>query len=166
MSKIYVLIGPKGGGKSYLGRLLEKELGIAFLAIEEIFLQLQAKGISTPDVQAKGYQIVEEQVLEILAGGSDVSFELTVLTPASTDLLNRLKSRAPVEIVAVVAPPELCLARIKTRDAARHIDIAEEKIAEINRISLSQQLDAALRVDTSTMNDDVILQIFKQMFDI
>ena len=50
MNKVYVLVGPKGSGKSYVGRLLEREFGIEFLSIEEIFVKLQRKGVSTPDV--------------------------------------------------------------------------------------------------------------------
>lgn len=103
---VYVLIGPKGGGKSYVGRLLEREFGIKFLAIEEIFINLQGKGISTPDVQARGYKIVEERISEILAKGNDaVSFEITVLTPSSRTLLEQLGQRSQMEMIQIYARP-------------------------------------------------------------
>ena len=140
------------------GRLLAKELGIKFLPIEEIFVKLQGKGVSPPDVQEKGYTIVEERVAEILANGNSVSFEITVLTPASRNLLSQLGLQAKVEMIQIYAPLELCLERIKSRDKASHIEIPEEKIMEINKLSVAQQIDAKLQIDSSKMSDEEILE--------
>ena len=142
MNRIYVLVGPKGSGKSYVGRLLNSEFGIEFLAIEEIFVKLQGTGVSTPYIQEKGYEIVEERVLEILNRGNAASFEITVFMPASKNLLSRLELNAHIELVQVYAPPELCLERIKARDSTKHIEISEERIAEINRLSVEQHVDS------------------------
>ena len=164
MSSVYVLLGPKGSGKSYIGRLLESKLGIKFLPIEEIFINLQHKGISTPDVQERGYELVKQKASEILAAGHDVSFEITVLTSASKNLLNQIGLQSHIEFIQVYAPPELCLQRIRTRDSASHIEISEEKIAEINRLSVNQQVSAKLQIDTSKMSDDKILESFKAVY--
>lgn len=40
MKTVYLLIGPKGSGKSYIGNLIENELGIKFLNVEEFFIDL------------------------------------------------------------------------------------------------------------------------------
>lgn len=157
---IYVLIGPKGSGKSHLGRLLEGEFGVKFLSIEKIFINLQGQGISTPEVQERGYKAVETRVSEILATGKSVSFEITVLTPASRNFLSRLERQARVEMIQMYAPLELCLERIKTRDTASHIETPEEKIREINRLSVKQQIDAKFRIDTSEMTDEEILETY------
>ena len=165
MNKVYVLVGPKGSGKSYVGRLLEREFGIEFLSIEEIFVKLQGKGVSSLDVQERGYKIVEECVSEILAKGYAVSFEITVFMPASRNLLNRLELQAQLEIIQVYAPLELCLERIKNRDETKHIEISEEKIAEINKLSVNQHLASKFRIDTSEMNDEEILEQFRVVYD-
>jgi shikimate kinase len=164
MNNVYVLIGPKGSGKSYVGRLLEKELGISFLPIEEIFIGLQKTGVSTPTVQEQGYTLVEARVLEMLATEQAVSFEITVLTPASKKLLTRLGKQAQVELIRVDAPPDTCLSRIKSRDQASHIKITEERIAGINRISARQQIDARLQIDTSQLGDAQILTQFTTVY--
>ena len=164
MKRIYVLIGPKGGGKSYVGRLLEQELGIQFLSIEEIFIRLQKKGISTSEVQEKGYQRVEAHVTDILTQSNAVSFEITVLTPASKHLLSRLGLLAEIEMVQILAPLELCLERIKQRDASRHIDIPEERIMEINELSLKQPIHTNLKIDTSQLNDEEMLEKFRTAY--
>lgn len=164
MSVVYVLIGPKGSGKSYLGRLLEKECGIKFLSIEDIFIKLQGKGISTPDVQERGYKTVEKRVSEILARENAVSFEITVLTPSSKNLLSQLGLRSHVEMIQVYAPLELCLERIKTRETVSHIEISEEKIIAINQLSENQQVNSKLRIDTSEMKDEEILEKFRAIY--
>ncbi len=164
MSKIYVLVGPKGSGKSYIGRLLNSAFGIEFLAIEEIFVKLQGTGVSTPDIQKKGYKIVEERILEILNRGIAASFEITVFTPASKNLLNRLELHASIETIQVYAPLELCLERIKVRDSVNHIEISDERIAEINRLSVEQHVDSKLQIDTSQMTDEQILEEFRVIF--
>jgi predicted kinase len=165
VSIIYVLIGPKGSGKSYIGRLLQREFGIKFLSIEELFIKLQGQGVSTPEVQEKGYKAVEEKVSATLARGTAASFEITVLTPSSRDLLNRLEQQARVEIIRVYAPLELCLERIKTRDTASHIEISQEKIREINQLSAKQQINAKFRIDTSEMTDEQILEKFRSIWN-
>ncbi len=132
-----------------------------FLPIEEIFMALQGKGVSTPDVQAKGYKLVEDRVSEILDDTQAVSFEITVLTPHSKDLLSRLAQSFQVELIQVYAPLSLCLERIKMRDQTKHINIAEDRITEINTLSINQQLDTKLKIDTSMMNDQEILEKFK-----
>ena len=165
MNKIYVLVGPKGSGKSYIGSLLKREFGIEFLSIEEIFVKLQGKGVSTLDVQERGYKIVEECVFGILAKGHSVSFEITVFMPASRNLLNRLELQAQLEIIQVYAPLELCLERIKNRDETKHIEISEQKIAEINRLSVNQHLASKFRIDTSKMNDEEILRQFRVVYN-
>lgn len=161
---VYVLIGPKGSGKSHVGRLLEKELNISFLPIEAIFVGLQKTGISTPAIQEQGYAMVEARVLEILVTKQAVSFELTVLTPASKNLLTRLGRQTQVELIQVYAPPDICLIRIRNRDQASHIEISEERIIEINRISASQQIDVRLQIDTSQLNEAQILEQFTAVY--
>ena len=164
MNRIYILIGPKGGGKSYVGRLLEQEFGIQFLPIEEIFIQLQKKGVSTSEVQEKGYQRVEARVTDILTQSNAVSFEITVLTPASKDLLSRLGLLAQIEMVQISAPLKLCLERIKQRDASDHIDIPEERIMGINKLSVKQQIHTKLKIDTSQLNDEEMLEKFRKEY--
>ena len=36
---VLILVGPKGSGKTYIGSLVERELGVRFLRVEPIFLE-------------------------------------------------------------------------------------------------------------------------------
>lgn len=46
---IFVLVGPKGSGKSHIGDLISRKLGIPFLRVEPIFLE----NIRTSKLQGK-----------------------------------------------------------------------------------------------------------------
>ena len=41
MKTLYMLIGPKGAGKSYIGRLVSQRTDIRFLRVESIWLTVQ-----------------------------------------------------------------------------------------------------------------------------
>jgi hypothetical protein len=43
---VLVLVGPKGSGKTYVGTLTNKELGVPFLRVEPIFLENLRKSLS------------------------------------------------------------------------------------------------------------------------
>jgi len=79
--------------------------------------------------------------------------------------LSRLGLQARIEMIQIYAPPELCLARLSARDSASHIDISEEKIREINRLSVNQQIEARLRIDTSELRDEEILEKFGRLLN-
>lgn len=60
MKTIFILIGAKGSGKSYVGRLIEKNLGIKFMLTEKIFLKIQNfRDISDKSFLKEGYETVE-----------------------------------------------------------------------------------------------------------
>tara|TARA_B110000879_G_C11069656_1_gene470167 strand:- start:674 stop:829 length:156 start_codon:yes stop_codon:yes gene_type:complete len=39
LKTFYVLIGPKGSGKPYIGSILEQEVGLKFLSVEKLGLK-------------------------------------------------------------------------------------------------------------------------------
>ena len=67
--------------------------------------------------------------------------------------------------IQIYAPLHLCLERIKSRDGTKHIKISEEKIVKINSLSVNQHVDSKLRIDTSEMSDEEILQQFRAVYD-
>ena len=49
MKRVLVLVGPKGAGKSTIGAVIERELGVPFVRVEPVFLAvLEALGRLTP----------------------------------------------------------------------------------------------------------------------
>ncbi|MEZ4762830.1 MAG: hypothetical protein R3C26_06385 [Calditrichia bacterium] len=80
--------------------------------------------------------------------------KITVYTPHSNKLVDNLRNKYAVEEIRVFAPNEVCLSRIRSRQSDRHINILEDKIIEINRLS-NAELDAKLMIINSLTNADI-----------
>lgn len=163
---VYILIGPKGSGKTYIGQLLEKELDIRFLAVEPIFMSIKGQRHNTDeDFIREGFELVEEAIDKSLEYHNGISFEATGATPLFKDLVNKLRRKYTVMLVRFRAPLALCLERIKTRDASLQIPVSEELIEKVNRLSDTADFDYTLTIDnsgTSTgASDREIIDSFK-----
>ena len=56
MKHVLVLVGPKGAGKSTIGHILATDLGLHFLRVEPIFLDVRARlGASHSEFEAAGF---------------------------------------------------------------------------------------------------------------
>ena len=68
MNKVlYMLIGPKGSGKSYVGNLVDRNTDMAFLRVEPIWLSLQPG--------ENGWQKVEATIEELFRTRDKVMVE-------------------------------------------------------------------------------------------
>jgi predicted kinase len=130
--RILLLVGPKGSGKTHVGALLERTLGIPYVRVEAIFLGLAAGGLAGPALEAAGFRRAVEATGEALAASGRACLDTTATAPSFPAYLEALRALAPVVLVAVRAPPETCLARIRSRDAAAHLPAGEDRIAAIN----------------------------------
>jgi len=90
---IFLLIGQKGSGKSFIGTLFDKEFGITFIRVED----WAKKIIKNRDVDDKAYlkQVfgsIEKGIRSSLAHKDQLVFESTGLTEYFDEMLERLKS--------------------------------------------------------------------------
>ena len=75
---VYILIGPKGCGKSYVGTLLERELGLKFLRVEPLALAyIEQFGLPEGGLNRDGFDLEESAIHEILTTEKSVIFEAT-----------------------------------------------------------------------------------------
>ena len=76
---------------------------------------------------------MEEKVDEYLLSNEEIGFEITVLTKCSKDFLKHLKlkytieKKYTIEFIQILALIDLCLKRVKQRDATAQIKMSEEK---------------------------------------
>ncbi|KFF58325.1 hypothetical protein JF66_19375, partial [Cryobacterium sp. MLB-32] len=64
---IYVLIGPKGSGKTHIGNLLERAFGIAFLSVEKLGLgNIPKSKLTGIDLLKEGFHQEEAEIDRIL----------------------------------------------------------------------------------------------------
>lgn len=151
---IVMLVGPKGAGKTHLATRLQKEVGIPFLRVEPIWLQLRSE--MQPDCleyDREGQSRVLTSLIDLLNQKGCVVLESTGTAPWFGGFLGNLHAFGTVAIIRVTAPPATCLERVRTRCASEHIPISDERVAEINRIAEKVSLPWTDTVDTASDDD-------------
>ena len=131
-----MLVGPKGAGKSTIGHILATDLDLHFLRSEPIFLDVRARlGASHSQFEQAGFQAVLSAVREALGQHDIICFETTGASAYVSGLLEALRQEARVLLVRVLAEPDQCLTRIRTRDASIHIPVSDDHVERINAIA-------------------------------
>jgi shikimate kinase len=145
---VLVLVGPKGSGKTYIGTLLGKELGIRFLRVEPIFLETtRGSQLTGTALDAEGYARILAEVDSALSRERRVAIESTGASEAFPAFLQALRSRYAVKLVAVRAPLDRCLERVRSRDQSVHIAVSDERVTEINARAGEVRLAWDLEID-------------------
>lgn len=149
-NKILLLVGPKGSGKSYIGRVIAATTGISYLRIEAIWqeLKLRRTDFLSPDYIREGRALTLQALRTALQQGT-VCIEATGVADDWNDYLDGLQRLAPLVFVRVAAPLEACRARASMRDQSMQVPIEPELFESINRQAADVQLDWA----TTLMNE-------------
>lgn len=124
---LYILIGPKGSGKTYIGRQIEHLTGIKFLHVESLWLQL-ADG-------EDGWDRVEREIDNIFIQYDKVVIESLGAGEGFNRMYASLKAKYEVKLIKVETDLDECLQRVKNRDSVDHIPVSDEKVREYNRIA-------------------------------
>lgn len=126
---LFILIGPKGSGKTYIGNRIEHLTGIKFLRVEPLWLQL-AEG-------ENGWQKVETEIDRLFLWHDKVIIESLGAGDGFNGMYASLKSKYDVKLIKVDTDLDECLRRVQSRDNADHIPVSDEKVQEYNRIAAS-----------------------------
>jgi shikimate kinase len=146
--RVVILLGPKGSGKTHVGTLVERELGVRFLRVEPIFLAHQRSSTLTGAARdAEGYAKVTAAVGDVLAREPCVALESTGASAAFAPFLQGLRARWAVSVVAVHAPLDRCAERVRSRDPAPHIPVSDDRLAEINARAAEVRIPCDLVID-------------------
>lgn len=131
--EVVVLVGLKGAGKTTIGQLLTRELGIHFVLVEPIFIQSRAHGtLAAPEQERLGFERVVDRLRADLATHDTVCFETTGVSVHTTWLLSELRKMARVLLVRVLAGAEESAARVRRRDHTNHLPAPDADVARIN----------------------------------
>lgn len=145
---VLILVGPKGAGKTHVGTLVESELGVRFLRVEPIFLEnMRSSRLTGTARDAEGYAKVLAAVDSVLSREPGVVIESTGASEAFPAFLDALRSRYEVRLVAIRAPLDRCLERVRSRDRTDHIPVSDERVAEINSRAEAVELPWDLELD-------------------
>lgn len=153
---LYILIGPKGAGKTYIGSRLERNTNIHFLRVEPIWLKL------APD--ENGWVAVEQAIERAFGQYDEVIIESLGAGFEFERLNSSLQEKYEVKLVKVSTNLEECLRRVRNRDNSDHIPVSDEKVREYNKIaaSINRKWDAIVD-NNGPATDEEILQVIKSL---
>jgi len=160
---VFILIGPKGSGKSHVGTIVEKHLGIRFLNVDKLGLENIPKSkLLGEELIEEGFHFEEAKIAEILQTEDSVVFESTGAHAYFFVVLSRLRARYTVKLIRISAPLNKCCERINHRDKAQNIPVSSELIQSINERSVKVQLPWDLELDNSVnLSESAIVESFQ-----
>ena len=155
MKLLYVLVGPKGAGKTYIGTLLDAKTKIRFLRVEPIWLALPPG--------KDGWHAVEQEIDCAFQQTDKVMIETLGVGEDCTSMLTRLGKKYHLKFIQVTADLTECLRRVRTRDQSIHIPVADEKVLEYNEIAARVYFPwhAVIINDGNTSNDGIIQKLLE-----
>jgi shikimate kinase len=150
---LYILIGPKGSGKTYIGSRIEQLTGIKFLRVEPLWLQL-AEG-------EDGWDRVEREIDGLFLQHDKVVIESLGAGEGFNRMYTSLKDKYEVKLVKVETELDECLRRVRSRDSANHIPVSDDRVREYNLIaaSVKHPWDAVIDNNGPAADEDILKAI-------
>jgi cytidylate kinase len=160
---LILLVGPKGSGKSHIGRTLEARLGVNFFHVEPLWLAYYAdcKAAGRAPVIAEGIASVHPSIAGALDRHRHVCVETTGASPEILGALLSLRPRPEILVARVQAPLELCLERIARRDQTHQIPMEMEAVRRVHALSESLALDPDLTLNNLRLSQPEIEALFR-----
>jgi shikimate kinase len=138
---LYMLIGPKGSGKTYIGTLVNLHTDIAFLRVEAVWLGLQAG--------EDGWKKVETVIDTMFQAHNKVMIESLGIGEGFRGFHVALAGKYPIKMIHVFADLDTCLTRVKKRNKIEHIAVSDDKVMEFNKIALKVIYDWDLEINNN-----------------
>lgn len=158
---IYLLIGFKGSGKSFIGTLMEEQFNIKFLRVEDWAKDVKmGRQIFDETYLMDVFQAIEAGIRIALVQHSKIVFESTGLTNYFDQMLESLKNEFKVITIEVQADNNLCLNRVMTRDQSIHINVSDDQVKEINKKVQEKNIKTDFYLDNNNKKaEELIIEI-------
>lgn len=148
---VFLLIGQKGGGKSFIGNLFEKNFGIKFIRVEDWAKRIKKeRAVDNEEYLMQVFDEIEKGIRETLLSADKIVFESTGLTKYFDQMLYSLRQDYKVTTIEIYADSNICLERVKTRDQNIHINVSDEQVLMINEMVRGR----SFKSDFSIMNEN------------
>ena len=160
---LILLIGPKGSGKSYIGRTLEARFGVHFFHVEPLWLEYYAecKAANREPVIVEGIAKVQPVLKRALEEYAHVCVETTGASPEILTALLSLRPREEIIVARVSAPLEVCLRRVSGRDQTYQIPMEMEAVRKVHALSESLQLRSDVTFSNVALTESEIAELFE-----
>jgi shikimate kinase len=146
MKILYLLIGPKGSGKSHIGALVSKYTDIHFLRVEPVWLSLQPG--------EDGWRKVELTIDGLFQEHDKVMIESLGVGEGFRRFFASLTTKYAIKLIRVTADLDTCLRRVQSRSRVEHIAVSDEQVMEYNRIAAGVNFAWDLEVDNNGPAED------------
>jgi len=156
---LFMLIGPKGSGKTHIGTLVSQHADIVFLRVEPIWLGLQ------PDED--GWKKVEAVIDTMFQKHDKVMIESLGIGEGFGKFRASLAGKYSIKMIRVYADLETCFTRVKTRNNAEHISVSDDKVAEFNKIASAVTYNWDLEINNYDLTpDDHMINAIQSINDV
>jgi hypothetical protein len=143
---LYMLIGPKGSGKTHVGTLVDRHTDIVFLRVEPVWLGLR------PDED--GWKKVEAVIDTMFQTNNKVMIESLGVGDGFCQFHASLAEKYPIKMIRVYADLDTCFTRVKNRNSIDHIAVSDDKVEEFNKIAATVTYDWALEINNDPPASD------------
>jgi hypothetical protein len=143
---LFMLIGPKGSGKTHIGTLVDQHTDIVFLLVEPIWLSLKPDEDGWKKVSAiidAKFQEQDKLMIESLGIGEGFGkFHAS------------LAEKYSIKMIRVYANFDTCFTRVKTRNNAEHISVSDNKVTEFNKLASAVTYHWDLEINNNDLTPD------------
>jgi shikimate kinase len=148
---LFILIGPKGSGKTYIGTLVNARLDIKFLRVEPIWIEHLKYGAKDRD----GWAVVEAEIDRLFETHDKVMIESLGAGEGFIKFHQSLQRKYPIKLIKVETALDRCLERVRNRDSTDHIPISDDKVEEYNQIAAQVSYQWDQIIDNTALASDV-----------
>lgn len=163
---IYLILGPKGAGKTTLCNLIEKEFKIKYVSTEKVAIEKFGREVTLNDDKLKDiFNEVKFQIVKELKNSNSVCFDSTGVFHGFDELYSALKNKYIVKIIRLYASKDICSERVIGRGfKEEHIKFTDEETNEV--YDKVENLDLAFEIifDTETDSPADIINKLKAFF--
>lgn len=159
--QVFVLVGPKGSGKTTLGRMLERQFGLHFLEVEAIARRVLADmgGVIDGAYERRVFEEIAAEVAVLAPVHGRILVETTGASDQTQRFLATLGAGQRVRLVRVRAAANTCAERIVGRDASRQVDVPIDLIRTMHARTEALSLPWELELDNDPPLTEAELQI-------
>ncbi len=156
------MIGPKGSGKTTIGRVIAKEMNVKFFDVEKHLIEyIHNHSIDGNDLPNHGFDIEEIEIREILKCEDVVIFETTGSSEYFMSYYNMYSAEFKVIPIKITCNYETCIDRINMRGITDNFEVPKDKIKNIYDRSTALNLDWFQIIDT--VNDFCIIDTVQKL---
>ena len=154
MKTVVILIGPKGAGKTTIGKLLAEKIKARFLDVEMLLMEYCSKhSVEPSEIPRHGYEIEYEEISKILSTEKMVIVESTGSSEFLVEYIKSIKLNYNLVPIKLESSYEVCLNRIRLRGNETNFEVSEKVIKNIYTKTANFNMNWAAIINTETDYD-------------